>query len=760
MIRKINNVLVPTLRLPLGAMGFAATTSVAFAVGLQPLDDAELASVSGQDGLTIMISAEELAMDAMRLEVDKGTSNEATLVLGNTSYSSIDLDGKRTAPGVETNFTTTFDVGSDAQGNVYPGITLNLDHTRFYVEELGLRDNNQNEVGVFGELAQDGSGELQFYNLGGLFNNNSNGGGYLYGRMDNASMYYRQIHDAKAPYLILADGTAEWRVHDATIGITSEGVRTAAPFIDMRLGMTTMFKQPESSNTELQMVKTGAIPMYHFGWAGTATDAELVFKTGGVDGTEGLNFSTRWNYLRKDGGRSNNVGLNVHNAPNESEGFRWIFGTGQGHGNSDPVRFELTDWRNMPGKEYAHNFPYIALDLVNAGASPRDLCWGATASGNCSGIEAGRGYGIVGTSPSSTGALVSIRDGALNTYSESIRIYDDYYTSGHRDFSWGLIYTFANLDADVYLYPKGHPDDPNRGLSLDINVMAQTLNEQDAVDGCTPNKGDCAGVKGSSWENGTHLLIADTAAGMGIGMMDIGFLLLAEDARLVLKALEGSTEADHMNSGIDITAKKTRFNLLATFGGRDLPKLSDPDLNGETRILTGGINYWNYEGFLNLRISPPHEGNNYLGYSLGFRATSDSLSTKEVDGFSDRGFHGGGGTYFSMTEPSQPQAELRFGEVTGDMAFVNGKVELIGTGEEGDKKPKLRMTHDILVGTSAAAELNARAVMVGGLPGGQEGQAFAINNLGFAGEKLASIIIPSGQLHGSLSLKPQLGAQP
>src|SRR5699024_7326360 len=185
MIRKINNILVILSKFSLGVAVFAVTSSAAFALGLQPLDDAELASVSGQDGLTIMISAEELAMDAMRLEVDKDTSNEATLVLGNTSYSPIELDGNRTAPGVETNFTTTIDVGSDAQGNVYPGITLDLDHTRFYVEELGLLDNNQDEVGVFGELAQDGSAELQFYNLGGLFNNNSNRRGYLYGRMDN-----------------------------------------------------------------------------------------------------------------------------------------------------------------------------------------------------------------------------------------------------------------------------------------------------------------------------------------------------------------------------------------------------------------------------------------------------------------------------------------------------------------------------------------------------------------------------------------------
>src|SRR5699024_9179340 len=123
MIRKINNILVILSKFSLGVAVFAVTSSAAFALGLQPLDDAELASVSGQDGLTIMISAEELAMDAMRLEVDQGTTNEATLVLGNTSYSSIDLDGKRT-PGVETNFTTTIDVGSDAQGNVYPGITL------------------------------------------------------------------------------------------------------------------------------------------------------------------------------------------------------------------------------------------------------------------------------------------------------------------------------------------------------------------------------------------------------------------------------------------------------------------------------------------------------------------------------------------------------------------------------------------------------------------------------------------------------------
>lgn len=725
------------------ALASCIVSPVSFALGLQPLDDAELASVNGQDGITIIISAEELAMQAIRLEKDAGTPNEATLVLGDTSYSSINLDGTRTAGGVQTNFTTTFDVGSDAQGNVYPGITLDLDHTRFHVGELGLKDNNGDSAGVFGELAQDGSGELQFYNLGGLFNNNSNGGGYLYGRMDNASMYYRQIDSPTAPYLILADGTAEWRVHDATIGITPEGVRTASPFIDMRLSMTTLYNQPNSSNTSMQMVKTGGIPMYHFGWAGTAADAELVFGTGfgkeGYEGDgEGLHFSTRWNYLRKDGSLSNQVGTVLYNMPDESEGFRWIFGTGQGKEGKNPIRFELTDWRNMPGKPYAHNFPYVAFDMVNAGAPARQLCWGATSSSDCSQVDTGRGYGLVGSKPSGTGALLSIRDGGLNTYSESIRIYDDYYSSGYRDFDWGLIYTFGNLDADIYLYPKGHPNNPDRGLSLDINVMAQTLED---------------GKKGSNWSDGAHILIADTEAGMAIGMMDIGLLLLAEDARLILREVKGDTEADRMDSGIDITTNKARFNLLATFGGRDLPKLSHPDLTTEPRVLQGGINYWNYEGFVNLRISPPVNDANYLGYSLGFRATSNKTSSAD-------GFHSGEGTYFSMTEPSQPQAELRFGEVTGDMAFVNGKVELIGTGEEGDKKPKLRMTHDILVGTSAAAELNARAAATGGLPGGAAGQPFAINDLGFAGDRLGGIIIPSGQLHGSLSIMPQQPSLP
>ncbi len=733
---KIMNQLAALIRLSLGVMVFITSASAALAAGLQPLNDAELASVSGQDGLTIMISAEELAMDAMRLEVDKDTPEEATARFLNASYTPVNADGSKADPGSQASLTTTFDVGSSAHG-VHPRLTLDLSQTRFYAEEVGLLDNEGQEVGVFGELALDASAEMQYSNLNGLFNDASEDKAELHGRLDNASLYYRQIQDPTSPYLILADGTAKWHLYDASVGISPEGMRTKADFIDLELGMTTRFNQPNASNTDLHMTKNGSIPMYYFGWAGAASDAEVVFKTGGVNGTQGLNFSSRWNYLRKDGTLSNNVGAQAYNVPAGLEGFRWIFGAGQGVDGSPPVRLELTDWRNMPGKEYAHNFPYIALDLVTPQSGARSLCWGGTASSDCTGVESGRGYGIVGTQPSDYGVLLSMRDGNLNTYSESIRIYDDFYTDteGIRDFDWGLIYTFANLDADVYLYPKGHPSNNSRGLGLDINVMAQTLNDD--------------GLKGSSWSEGTHLLIADTGAGMGIGMMDIGFLLLAEDARLVLRALNGSSEADYMDSGIDITAKKARFNLLATFGGRDLPKLSEPDLNGDVRILTGGINYWNYEGFLNVRISPPHEGN-YLGYSLGFRATSDSLGN-----FSDRGFHGGEGTYFSMTEPQQPQAELRFGEVTGDMAFVNGKMELVSTAQENDGFPKLRMSHDILVGTAAAQELNARAEVVGGLPGGPEGQPFAINDLGFANERLGSIIVPSAHLHGSLSLKPQ-----
>lgn len=724
---------------------------------MQPLDDAELAAVSGQDGIAITVTTDRMAAEQVRWELDGGTNYEASLVAGEVSYSSLVNDGQDMA-----NWTTTYDVGSDSTGNPAVSIGMQLDPVRFEVVDLGLQGRDDPAPRYFGSVVMDASGELEYSNTGGLFNNTPGAGAYLYGQLSDLNVFHRQLENDQAPYLILADGSAMWRVHDGSIGVVSGdnstplrvgGLRTSADFIDAQLQVTTRYKNPAllGSPQPLRMNSADSIGMYHFGWRGSLHEAELIFGPRGLeygsDISDGLGFSTRWNYVREDGSSSRFPGTVLANRPATTEGFRWIFGTGDpSSGEDHPMRFELTDWRNMPGKRYAHDFPLIALDIVNPGQGRPQLCWGATSTGPC----AGAAPQWVGFQPGRTSVAVSMRDGNMGAYAETVRIYDgadptqsfNPAEANNRELDWSLIYTFANLDTDIYLSPGGHPDDPDRGLMADILVMAQTLQN---------DPGGNPQIKGSNWADGAHLMIADTNVGMGIGLMDISFLLLAEDTRILLRPTAAGGGGEYAG-GIDITSPRARFDLRATFGGRDLAPKGGADLApGAARVLTAGVNAWNYEGFLNARLSPPADGENYLGYSLAMRATS--ASTPSADGQAS-----GQGTYFAMAEPSQLDAELRFGGVSGDMAFVDGKVELISASDDGDNTPKIRMTHDILVGLSAQSRMHDGAWAIGGpeqLPGGAAGQVFRIDSLQLGERNLGSIVVPGGQFYGSLTLKPQ-----
>lgn len=783
---------------------------------LQALDDTELSLVSGRDGLSITLNTHDLSADSVRVALDADNANAGYLLVDDVAFTPVASSGALDANPIT--FSTTLDIGS-ANGASYLNLGLDLSRTRLSIGDLSVGQGNPQFAPIansksLGEFALDASAELNYVSRGLL--NAGSTDAQLYGKLDDFNLYYRQIDNANAPYFVGSGGTALWRVHDASIGLKHYqsgnpptdlfgpgnlpdlaalygvsdlyAIHTKSDYIDLQFDYMLGYKNPEfvPGSTGTRMTPEDVTGLMRFGWTGTFYQPQLDFSTRLLDGTAGLAMATRFNYLREDGSTSRDLEF-YPAAPASSSAFRWVFGSpvqidgswpGAPSGDNLYPTLVLTDWRNMYDNAgnvlpYGHDFPYIALGVVNGDthAGYGDLCWGGRGSsllgGACGGTPSGAlyDYETVGFAVDRPAIGLSIRQGNLLTYSETVNLYDGSDVTqpfnasdpNNRQFDWGLLYTFANVDGDIYLYPGGHPDNDDRGITADILLMSQTLS--DGLSGYQDT--------GEAWQRSSILMIADTdpTVSQGIGMMNISWLLQAEKARILLKPTTGTSREDLYNGGLDITSSNARFNLRATFGGRDLmmkgTNMYKPEAGGQARVLVGGINNWNYEGFLNLRLSPPMPNEHYLGYSLAFRADA------------------GGGTRFSTAEPAQPDISLCFCDVTGDMAFVDGKLEVASSYTPGqDNYPALRMSHRIKVGLTASgtdvttyrgtgspANNNASSNKMlesawgvggaAGLPGGTLGQPFVINALEFNNQSVGAIAIPSGELYGSLTIRPQ-----
>ncbi|MBZ2187930.1 hypothetical protein K8B33_02370 [Alcanivorax sp. JB21] len=716
-----------------------------------------MSSISGQDGLRISVSAEEISADTVRWETDAGryldsdrimytapgvgrSDMTAGLILESVSFTPVNIDGSL-RPG-EATLTTQFDVGSGPDGPRL-AFEMNVDRVRFMADRIS---HDAQPDKSYGSLALDFSGQLSFSNSNGIFNDDGNVS--LNASVDNAAMFYRQLWH-EHPYLVYANMNALWEVIEGSIGIGARrnappgaimadvaGIRTAADFINVRLDNNILYKFPVGLGEDSFTITGQERELMHFGWEGTLRDAELVFRPGGIEyangRSDGLNFSSRWNYAV-----SSDTDLPAGASP-----FRWRFGEVGGPGGY-PVRFELSDWVNLPGIEYGHDFPYIGIDVINAGQGAAPLCWGAPQGGACAagslvGLQAGQVNDFITPTSNMGGVALSVRDGNLLTYAERVRLFDGSdpslpFNAGNgynREFDWGLIYTLANVDGDIYFYPGGNPSDIaggslDYGIIADIALMSQTFN---------------GAQQGFDWSRGSHLMIADTDAQMGIGLLGVSFLLLADDTRIWIKPQWNP--ADHYEGGLDIMSRNTRLAINALFGGTDLTQ-------PESRLLQGALIGFNYEGLLNIRLSPAPLGEHFLGYSMAMRAYRDDSSERLASGLAS-----GEGTYLSFAEPSRPTVEMRLADITGDMAIVNGRIDLRGADEDGDGFPKLVISQDILIGQTAHARM-LDSVVGSSLPGGSGAQVLQIGAVEFAGNSLGTIVVPSGQWHTSITLRPQ-----
>ncbi|MDP2226135.1 MAG: hypothetical protein Q8J78_01485 [Moraxellaceae bacterium] len=176
--------------------------------------------------------------------------------------------------------------------------------------------------------------------------------------------------------------------------------------------------------------------------------------------------------------------------------------------------------------------------------------------------------------------------------------------------TWALMPNFYNLDANLLLYPSGHPSiaaAERHGAGFDLTI--QTAGKNTAY--------------GTPSTEGSHLIVADTDANKYIGFRNI-------DARYSFLAGQlyvADTSMDYLaGSGLDVNglrfaSRNMSFDIRADLAIGDLPdgtvarRMRDDDAIAGMR--------WKFGGDFSFTLAPP-PGQDYIGITSVLRATDPS----------------------------------------------------------------------------------------------------------------------------------------
>jgi len=723
-----------TLRLPYWLLSVLPVSGLA----LQPMSESELARVDGQDGMTVAFDGSALSAQQVRWEIDTPVPSEA----GGLYINGLSLTKMNTP---DTLLNTELDVGSDGS-DAFLSINSELARSRLAVEGMTLASEPGRS---FGHWALVAPLEFRLQNRGIFFRDETNNPASLYIGIEDASLFYRQnwFYHANITFDNL---DFLWDMPQGSVGVTSDGLRVAGD-VNYLLNFDLLYKfHPDQDMTT---VTANDKPMLNFGWEGTLYDTVFEARGGGVwDSTEtsgsydysnrsgGINFGLSWNYKKNQGDVVKPTDL------------RWQIGRAGGNQSL----LEFGDWRNLQdgsGNRVAKgfDFPNITLDVVPANQGPGGLCWGAGLNGSGCAPAGGKmlefsvgniaGYSANVNRSNADAMLALIREGNLLAYSNQVTVSaQEDASTGYagmtpETYNWGLIYTLANINANLSLYPGGSqsdvPGSESNGFMADVLLMTQTL--------------DGSHQQGDNWAKGTHFLIADTdpTVNMGLGMINSQFLLAADDMRVWLKNTWSGTDGTNAyEGGIDLLSPRARMQFKGLLGGVSLPR-------GDEVVGIAGMDL-NLEGLANFRISPPPDGENFLAYSSAIRL----YSVADQPGSN---LASGQGSFWSISEPGRADVELRLADIQGDIAITEGRLELTGRNETGaGEPPQLTLSNKILFGASAQNRINDG---VAGLTnpssyGGQVGQAVKAD-VYFGADRLGDIVVPNGTLKATIGLLPQ-----
>lgn len=768
--------------------GLLASLSVPVAA-MQILSEDELAFVSGQDGLVAEISAPQISLAQWATEADVGVAG---------------MEGGISAEGLvlnplgqpELSGQWELDAGSDVNGPLLRW-TSHIDRFRLggNYDALTPSANTGWSARVAGD-SQRSFGEwalvsdLDFHLIGRpLFGTPATT--HLNLALNDATLFYRQNPGHAA--IALNKLHFLWDMPAGTVDIDNQGLRLAGN-TTFRIGFDWLYKSHVDQN--MTSITANDRPIVRFGWGGTLYDSLLYMRGGGVwdtssdagtnvafnpDGSlanmpagasQGISYGMRWNYHDGSGNHD----------------FLWSIG----HVTGDREYLEFGDWKNLEqatgpvAGRYGFDFPLIMIDALDAGSASNaggSLCWGASMIGAaCNGagslltLEAGRVTGYSSEVNRNGGALVMqlIRNGNLLAWSNQVRVMRhplaDANPTLEGDYQWGLIYTMANINGNVYFYPGGSESDTaggsrSHGVLADVLFMTQSFGNW-APDNVTNS---------TRWSQGSHFMIADTGAQQGIGLLGASYLVGADDLRLWLKNTSaGEASPNNWRGGVDLFSPRTRAQLKAVFGGARLP-------NGHDLVRVANVDF-NLEGLWNFRLSPPPtnvqsgksaESNDFLAYSVAMRLRCGSTVPFGCtdNAFSDApgsSIASGVGSYISFEEPGRPGADLRFADLSGDVAWTEGVLQLRSSNDTAaDTAPgsanklitvpprsDLSLSNKLLLGASATTRMNDAATGAGLGSGGAAGRAFTTNVM-FGGNHVYSWAIPASSMYSSFTLRPQ-----
>ncbi|MGH8493482.1 MAG: DUF6160 family protein [Moraxellaceae bacterium] len=826
-------------RRPLFSLTALAVALAGFPIAgfaLSALSEEELSGIDAQDGLTYSYSSAAISMSQYSLYTD---TTDATKKGG------IRANGMRmaTTTGVNMASSWVLDAGA-ATASATPAISV-VGHINRYrlggtVANTGYTSTlvpssaaSPDAARSFGEWALVSDMDFSLQGKGLL----ADGGADLSLAFNNAVLFWRQ--NAGHATLTLNNINFLWKTLQGDVSVTAEGLRLASAQTEFRIALDAYYKNNADQN--MTSISTNDRPGIRYSWGGTLYDTVLFERGGGVwdtSSTQATNvaFDTVTNglsTLNLPAGRSDGVSLGLrwnYNAGGTTAGdFLWSIGhirpasRGTGDGSGDQEYLEFGDWRNLQqatgvvNGRYGFDIPMLAFDALAAGSATNAggrLCWGNTMTnaacsaggGTLLNLAAGTVSGYSTEVNRTGGALFMelIRNGNLLAYSNRVRVkhtddvtgvaaVDDAASNGGNadgsGYSWGLVSTLANINANVYLYPGGSESagstGRNSGAMGDILFMSQSFGTWQTNDTATCNDGNTAGcVNTDRWSKGTHFMLADTSQQMGIGILGASVLLAADDLRLWLKDTTADTSPGNLTGGIDLFSPRVRYNLAGLFGGARLP-------TGRDLIRVANIDM-NLEGLLNFRLSAAPtdvqsgkkaDSNDYLAYSGAIRLSCGSThstafgcgaisaitgSTSNIFANSTGSVVASGlGSYIAIEEPGKAGVSLRFDDLSGDLAMTEGVMQLRAADNDNTSaapgssskystnRADLNIANKILIGASAATRLGdgVSGYDITGA-GGPAGRPLT-GNIRFSGNDIMSMAIPAASAYYSLTIRAQ-----
>lgn len=672
---------------------------------LEAIDDDNLAAVHGGGGLTVELSNTSIPASRVRWHVDKGVTGVGAVTINPDAWAQLEtislkpvaLDG--TSAAGKVTYTATFDVGA-ASDVAVPAIALKLDgsRTRLLIDKVTHQTDTTRSLGT---LAFDSQTSFSLINTKGLLND-ADALAQLSLNIGDAKLFYRQ-GAAGTPEALFDALRFKFDFTGGTVGVNSSGLRIAAATANLDAGFSLRYEGAPAT-ADAFTKKAGDLPVLQWNWLGKLNNLEFVAKNGGAwygttgspavedtaNRSQGLNMSLRWDY---------------------DPSFAWYT---QEPGSN--MRAVFANWQKLSGAPYALNFPNITLDVLKAGQEPGGLCWRGTSNGpSCPGggqylnVAAEDGFGLL------------VRDGNLHAYSTSVKLQDDINKDGDyldtsaaprntpedETFTWALIYTLGDVDANVFVYP-GTGAANTTGMKLDGIIKIQS--------------------NSSAWNSSSHFMIADTAATkgtgtttLGIGFLRTNILFAFNDMLLTLKP-----------EGINLNSSQVRVGFSGRFGGGEI-KTADLATADEVKLLDVDANL-EFDKF-DVTLSPSPSGQSFMGFSAKMRFADLNVA--------DFASADADGSYIAISEPSRSDVSIRLAKITGDLAMINGRVDLVSEAETAleaiPRTARLMLGGDIQFGTTAVS---------GGAP-------FLVNSVKFGADNLAAIAIPSGQWHSSFSLMKQ-----